>query len=378
MRILQIGKFWPPPFGGIEAHVKQLAEVLQFDHDVTVGAPAHGWVTREFTVGKIHVAESATLAKIGAITVNPFWGSQLRALHQRKPFDLIHMHLPNPIGQIAVDMARAGLDKVPLVLTWHSDIVKQQKLLKVYWPYLRRLTDRARSIIVPTQLHFESSTQLKALNTKNKIRVAPMGIAEPPVLSSATQEHIDRLREVYRGKHLIISTGRHVYYKGFEYLVRAAKDVDPSAVVVLIGSGPLTGELQALATEQGVADRIKFAGSISQDELEAYMATASLFVLPSVERSEAFGLASAEAMIRGVPVVCCELGNGVNYLNQPGKTGFTVPPRDPGALAVAINTVLRDPDLRRQMGAQAAAWVRQEFSLERMKTDIEAVYRDAL
>ena len=185
----------------------------------------------------------------------------------------------------------------------------------------------------------------------------------------------DKLRACYPGRKIIFAVGRHVYYKGFEYLIRAMMAVRQDTLLILGGTGPLSGDLKTLAATEGVENRIVFAGRIPDEELPAYYHAADVFCLPSVEPSEAFGLVQVEAMACGKPVVCCELGNGVSYVNQHEVTGFVVPPRDPVALAEALNRLLDSGELRQKMGEAGRARAENEFTLERMWQDTLAIYQ---
>jgi rhamnosyl/mannosyltransferase len=140
----------------------------------------------------------------------------------------------------------------------------------------------------------------------------------------------------------------------------------------------LQKELERTAAELGISEKVIFAGRIPDHELPLYYAACDVFCMPSVERSEAFGIVQLEAMAAGRPVVCCELGNGVNYVNRHGETGLAVPPRDPKALARAINTLLADEPLRARMGAAGRARVTGEFSLENMVQGHLRLYRALL
>jgi rhamnosyl/mannosyltransferase len=173
---------------------------------------------------------------------------------------------------------------------------------------------------------------------------------------------------------LIFAVGRHVYYKGFEYLLRALGQL-PSVRLVLGGQGPLTGALKDLAQSLGVAERVTFTGRLSDDELAAWYHACDVFCLPSVEPSEAFGLVQLEAMACGKPVVNTQLGNGANVVNLDGVTGLTARPRDTASLAACLARLCADPDLRRALGAAGRQRARTQFSAARMGEQTLALYR---
>ena len=151
--------------------------------------------------------------------------------------------------------------------------------------------------------------------------------------------------------------------------------VRDDAVLVLGGTGPLSGPLQELAATLGLGERVIFIGRIAEEALPAYYHAADVFCLPSVEPSEAFGLVQVEAMACRKPVISCELNNGVTYVNRHGETGLVAPPRDSGALAAALNRLLEDEALRRETGEAGYVRAKSEFTLERMWEGMLNVYR---
>jgi rhamnosyl/mannosyltransferase len=260
------------------------------------------------------------------------------------------------------------------VISWHSDVVRQKFLLKPYWPILRRFVARASAVIAATPAHFESMAQLGALTRPEQRSVVPYGFDLAPLQRPHPLAAELRRRH---GARIVFALGRHVYYKGFEYLVRAMAAV-PDAVLLLGGQGPLTGELKRIALQSGTSARVVFAGAIPEADLGAYYQACDVFCLPSVEPSEAFGIVQVEAMGCGKPVMCAQLGNGVNWVNPDGVTGLTVPPRDERALALALRKLLDDAALRERFGAAAALRAEQQFSLAALREGTIAVYRRVL
>jgi rhamnosyl/mannosyltransferase len=174
----------------------------------------------------------------------------------------------------------------------------------------------------------------------------------------------------------MVSVGRLVYYKGFEHLIRAMRQVN--GTLLIVGEGPLDEPLRELARELGVADRVHFMGKTSHDQLVACYHAAKVFVMASVVRSEAFGIAQVEAMAAGLPVVNTQLDSGVPFVSVHEQTGLTVPPGNPGALAEAVNRLLDNPDLRASLGAAAVLRAHQEFSLDAMVSRTMSLYEQVM
>jgi rhamnosyl/mannosyltransferase len=264
------------------------------------------------------------------------------------------------------------------VLTYHSDIVRQKVLVGAYAPLLRRVLDRVDLIIASSPDMVEHSEYLAPV--ASKCRVVPFGIHVERF--AATPERTARAAGLRaqatpsRGaRPVVLFVGRLVYYKGADVLVRAMADVD--ADLVMIGSGPLRSSLDGLVTSLGIADRVRFTDAIGHEGLAAWYHAADVLCLPSVARSEAFGLVQLEAHAAGTPVVSTRLTTGVPFVNQHGVTGLTVPPGNVSALAGALRTLTTDEALRARLGAQAAERVARDFTTARMVADTRAVYHEA-
>ena len=373
MKVLQVGKVLPPPYAGIEAHVEQLIEALAPEVQCELLVSETGWKHRQGNPRPFPVYAARSLARVAATHLSPGMPLLMRQWAVRNPGEIVHIHVPNPMADVSSKLLPKN---TPLVLTWHSDIVRQKRLLKLYWPILRSLMERADRIIAFTPKHIESSVQLDAVPS-SKISLVPVAINPERVrITPEIEAAIGRWREKLGDRPMIATVGRHVYYKGYEYLIDAVAKLPADVQLVMVGSGPLTPAFKQQAIEQDIADRVHLCGSLPDADMVALMHTCDIFCLPSIEPSEAFGLATAEAMLCGRPCVVCELGNGVNYLNRPGVTGLTVPPRNVEALADALGTLLRDDALRLQMGRAAFEWVSSEFSLERMKSGTLTVYNE--
>jgi glycosyltransferase involved in cell wall biosynthesis len=230
-----------------------------------------------------------------------------------------------------------------------------------------------------TPKHYESSEQLHQIDVSAKVVQVPIGIdferfaatrADP-----ATRNAIDAFA---CGRPTALTVGRHVYYKGYEFLLSAMARLRSEAVLLMIGTGALTPQLMKQSQELGLQDRVLFLGEVSDVQLATAMNRCDFFCLPSIAPSEAFGIASAEAMSCGKPTIVCQLHNGVNYLNRDGVTSVTVPPRDVAALADAIDTLTHDEALRARLGAAATRWVHDEFGLAATKQQMIALYRSLL
>ncbi len=356
MRILILGKYYPPYCGGIETLTRNWAEgFAQRGAEVDCVVSNDRPVTTHEMMAGVHVERRACFGTKFSTPLSPGY---LAAARRRA--DVIQLHFPNPLADLAMLFGRRS---VPLVVTYHSDIVRQQSLMGPYRPLLHWLLRRADRIVVATPPQLEHSTVLPRF--RERCEIIPFGLDLERFATQAPRSAaVDAARAEARGRPILLNIGRLVAYKGQRYLVEALPQLD--AVVWLVGAGPLREDLKARAAAAGVADRIRFWGEVEDALLPALLQACDVFVLPSITPNEAFGLVQVEAMACGKPVVSCQLPSGVPYVNQNGTTGFVVPPGDPVALAEAIKKLCVDPVLRATMGAAGRTRARAEFSLSTM------------
>jgi glycosyltransferase involved in cell wall biosynthesis len=373
MRILQLGRFWKL-IGGVQMHAQALCQTLAAQGVEVVDLVAAPTLqSTDQTVDGYRMVEAACLGVYFSTAISPAMVLQARRLHQEKPFDLIHLHFPDPMSHL-VSMCMPA--NVPRVITWHSDIVKQKNLLKLYRPFQRREIMRAQALIAPTAAHYSSSTQIPADYPAERRHIIPFGMNYNGLqLTPRIAERAAQIRSQAQGKLLVFTLGRHVSYKGFHVLIEAMQHTN--AYLILGGDGPLTPELRQQVHTLGLTDKVQFTGRISDEDLPAYYHACDVFCLPSVTTAEAFGLVQLEAMACGKPVICTQLHNGVNAVNPHGVTGLTVPTHDAPALAHAMDA-LNDASLRQQLGQQAQAHALGNYSLQAMGEQHIQLYQDLL
>jgi len=366
MKILHVYKDYFPVLGGIENHVKVLAEGQAVaGHRVTVLATSPTRATSVETLNGVRVIRAARLATVAS---TPLSLSLLWQLRRQRP-DLTHLHFPYPVGEVAQHLLGCSRHTV---MTYHSDVVRQRAILRLYRPLMWRVLGSMEAIIVSSPNYLASSSTLQRF--ADRCRVVPFGIHRERFLS-ADPVAAQRLRERYGPGPLLLFVGVLRYYKGLQYLLEAMADIP--ARLLVVGEGPLGDSLRARARELNLEDRTHFVGRVPDQDLPAYYRAADLFVLPASQRSEAFGFVQIEAMSSGTPVVCTELGTGTSYVNRHQESGLVVPPRDPGALADAINRLLADEPLRRHL-ARGALARSEAFSAERMLADVQRVYDEVM
>ncbi|GMW03658.1 MAG: glycosyl transferase [Candidatus Hydrogenedentota bacterium] len=316
--------------------------------------------TREEMRNGTRVTEVGEWGRFQSAPASPLFPWHMR----RTGADVMVVHCPNPTAEIGFLIARP---RSKLVVRYQSDVVRQAAAFRMYGPIQMKMLRKADMILVHSQAYLDTSPVLGAV--RDRCQVLPLGIL-PEEFQEPDPDLVASLPTRYGGPFVLFS-GRHRYYKGLEYLVRAAKEIRAS--VVLAGNGPERAACEDLARTLGVP--VFFPGSLTHDELKAHLHACAVFVFPSVERSEAYGISMLEAHACGKPVVATKLGTGVEFVNLDGVTGINVPPRDPGALAAAVNQLLANDVLRETYGAAARDRVCAEFHAERIARQEFELYR---
>ena len=379
MRILQLGKFYPIR-GGVEKVMWDLTEGLAAKGIacdmlccMTPGStPDEKDAPRHTLEGKNHCLRFSeksrvvcvpAFARLAATMLSPAMVRWLRK--HRDEYDILHIHHPDPMAALAL---RLSGFKGKVVLHWHSDIVSQQMLLKLYRPLQSWLIRRADVIIGTSPVYLEASPWLK--DVQDKCRVVPIGIH--PIVADPVRT--EALRRRFEGKTLLLAIGRLVPYKGFSYLVDAMQHLPENFHLALCGEGPLRPELEAQIARNGLGGRISLEGYLSAEAIPSWFEAADVFVMSSVMKSEAFGIVQIEAMSCGTPVVATRIaGSGVAWVNQDGVSGRNVSSRTPEALAKAILEVAADA---KSYGEGARRLFEERYSYERMIESVLDIYRN--
>lgn len=351
MKILELGKFYPPYRGGIETLLQLWCEGFAKRGarvECVVANDRTGGENAELNGVKVH-----RLASYGRIASTSLCPAYLSATRDHAA-DLWHMHAPNPLADLA---CLRGSADTPMVVSYHSDVIRQRTLMSFYRPLLMRMLRRANAVVVATPLHIEHSPWLTQF--RSKCEVIPFGIDLAQFRPSPRMRSEVASHWVRHGRPILLTMGRLVEYKGIRHLIDAMARLD--AHLWVVGTGPLLETLRAQAGALGVAGRVEFLGNQSDEQRAVLLNACDVFVLPSITPNEAFGLVQVEAMACGKPVVSCDLKSGVPWVNQNEVTGLVVPPADSEALAIALKRLLQDALLRSRLGEAGRARASREF-----------------
>ncbi|MFP5362088.1 MAG: glycosyltransferase [Thermoleophilia bacterium] len=356
MRIAHVYKdSYPPVHGGIEQHIDLLAALqAEAGHDVEVIVAGGRGKTEVIDRAGFVVRRLPELARAASSPITFSYGHALRSTHA----DIAHFHHPNPVAELFSPLLRDG---IRVAVSYHADITRQRLLGAAYRPVLRRFLSRADVLITGSERLRETSPALAA--HRARCHVVPYGIAVP---SS---------RAVPRAADGVLFVGRMREYKGLPVLLDAIARV-PRLRLRLVGNGPERDRLVRLARALQITDRVEFLGEIDAAALDAELRCARALVLPSIRRSEAFGIVLVEALHRGTPLITTELGTATSWVNQDGVTGLVVPPGDPDRLGKALQRLITDDALWRMLSAGAARRA-ELFTAERMLEATMTAYMSA-
>lgn len=355
MNILQISTYYLPHYGGIEQVACDLSRIL-----VKQGHRTKVICFNDNPQTVVDSYEGQEVIRIGyrrklasqAISLRYFF--ELRKVIKDFRPDVIHIHLPNPLVAIFLLLTRPGCR---ITLHWHSDIIRQKLLRRLYAPFESALLRKAVKIAVTTQIYAENSERLK--HYLDKVSVIPCIIADVflDTMTDKDRHEVARIKERYDGKKIIFSIGVHREYKGLRYLIDAAGYLTDDYGVVIAGGGPLSAALKKQADGLRLRN-VHFIGRISDEEKRVYLWASDVYAFPSITKNEAFGIALAEALYCGLPAVTFTIeGSGVNYVNQDGVTGMEVHEFDAEKYAYALMSVSKE-----KYGQNAREWVKENFT----------------
>jgi rhamnosyl/mannosyltransferase len=391
LKILQVGKYFSPFSGGLENYMRDAMVALArrgIDSVALVHRHSLSLRTQEevFTASgyEFPLTRTALWARFLFTPISPGFPWHLsRIIKATKP-DILHLHMPNASVFWALLLPSAR--RIPWVVHWHADVVtsaqgRWMKLFyKLYQPFEHAVLKRARSIVATSEPYQESSQPLK--KWLSKCHVVPLGVdteryrattdtknaKDDGVLSAQSQTPTLQ----------ILAVGRLTYYKGFRYLIEAAAQV-PGIHINLVGRGELTEQLKTQVASLGLQEKVSFLSTLSDEELAHQMKTCDCLCLPSIERTEAFGMVLLEAMYFGKATIIGDVkGSGMGWVVDDGVTGIKVKPADADALAEAIRRLATDRSELASMGKKGKEKFNRQFEINHAVEGLVKVYQHTL
>ncbi len=371
MRIVQVSPFYAPHAGGVESHVRAISgELVRRGHEVTVVTSRYDPDLPESeTIDGVRVVRARTRAVLFQTPIDTGVGAVLRTLDA----DVAHLHYPPPLTSFFATRALART-RTPACLTYHCDLYLGGPGGRVATALYERVLlpqtlDRVGRIVVHTRSYGLTSRPLRGRDLTVIPSAVDLDRFRPDIDGSAV-----RARLGLEGSRVLVFTGRLVPHKGVDVIVRSLPQLPADVRLLVVGRGPRLPELHALARRLGVDDRIRFCPDVSDAELPQYLRAADLFVFPSQNRLEGFGLVVAEALAAGLPVVIADMP-GVREVIEPGVEGLLVEPMIQRDLVAQVTTLLDDPELRRTMGIAGRKRAETRYGLPTVVDELTRVYR---
>lgn len=371
MRIVHWAKYYPPEWGGTEGVTYDLAVgASESGHDVDVVAFTRHADACQDDRG-VRVLRARVSAYIDTQPLSVRWMRE--ALRAAREADVLHIHAPNLIAAMILPFVPR---RVATAIHWHTDLVNKGLLGRLARPLELIMAWRADRLLASSQLYADASDVMRRF--RKKTVAIPLGI-EDPVTAPCAPAPPPAIASFSAGRPMVLAVGRAVPYKGFEYLIRAAAQMRVDGAVVIVGTGPLEAEYRQLIAELGVSNRVMLAGRLSSEDLKSLFHAADVYVMSSAMRSEAFGIVLLEAMAHSLPIVATAIkSSGVPWVAGDGETGPIVPPRDPGAMARAIDELLTDPQKRADFALRSRARYERHFTRQKMLDAVLALYREII
>lgn len=366
-KILQLGKFYPIR-GGVEKVMYDLTTGLSekgVNCDMLCSSIEGKGMEKKISSSSRLIC-SHTLFKLSGTMISPGMVTKLRKIC--KNYDIIHIHHPDPMAALALWFSGYS---GKIVLHWHSDILRQKKILTFYLPLQRWLINRADVIVGTSPVYIQGSPFLK--NVLHKTVYLPIGVEQMIPDKEITQKILER----YHNRKIVFTLGRLIYYKGYSHLIDAAKYLEDNYVILIGGSGPLKQELENQISHLRLEEKVKLLGRISDKELPSYYDACSVFCLSSIQKTEAFAIVQIEAMSLGKPVVATKIEHsGVPWVNSHGVSGINVNTHSPKELADAIMEITRDNDIHTSYSQRAKIRYQTLFTKATMIENCMKIYNN--
>lgn len=361
-RVLHISKYYAPFVGGTEQVARDAVIALAGCVEQKVLCFNHEPSEKRDIVDGVEIIRCHCEFKCFSQSISLCFGKVLRSVIAEFNPDIIIFHYPNPYA--AYFLLKEMPKHVKLYVYWHLDITRQKFLGKFFHLQNLTLLRRAEKVIATSPNYVEGSKYLNRV--KRKCFVIPNCIDENRLsVSDESLKLAKKIKSENNGKILCLAVGRHVPYKGFEYLIKACKKLDDRFVVHITGEGELTKDLKKLAADD---PKVSFVGKVDDVKLKAYYLASDIFCFSSISKNEAFGVALAEAMYFGLPSVTFTIeGSGVNYVSEKNVTGIEVENGNVQEYANAMNELANDEKLRKRLGLAAKARVDKMFLIERFR-----------
>ncbi len=392
MRVLHIGKYFPPFAGGMENFLADLLEESA-NQGIECAALVHdhsgGELPEQETLNNCTITRVRSYGQLLFAPISPNFPSQInQQLELFKP-DLIDIHLPNTSAFFLIFNAAAR--QIPWVIHWHSDVIfpDGKLILKIaYWfyrPFEYYLLKKTKAVIATSPNYLKTSKTLKPHLKKSSVIPLTLNESRMPKMSQSLHEKARKLWNTgdLADKPLrVLCIGRLSHYKGHDLLIEAVSKIAPetaSISALIVGDGELKDQLQQQVETSRLTARVKLLGHQSELILHALLANCDVLCLPSILRTEAFGLVLLEAMFHGKPSIVSNIaGSGMTWVIRNGENGWSVPAGDSSALAKKLTELYQSPEQLSIAGKIAREQFDQSFSAKHCVEQTIDVYEKCI
>ena len=370
MKILHISKYFPPIYGGIENQAKYICDYLSKKKQ-SVQVLAFGKKTG-IRLNKYKIYEFKPFINLMSQPISLRFIFSAKKIIQNN--DIIHFHYPNVIGLITCFLF--ATNKI-LYVHWHSDIVKQRYLNFLFLLVEKKILNNAKRIIFTSKIY---ANQFKYYNLyKHKIVTINCGthdLSKDFNRNKVIKKNYLKLQNKYKKFNIIYSIGRLVKYKGFKYLIEASKDLDQNTRVIIAGDGQEFKSLSKIILENNLEQKVFLLKKISHHDHLSYLKLCKVFCLPSIDRSEAFGIVLIEAMTFSKPIISTKIkGSGINWVNVDQITGFKVPIKDPKKLSFNLTKIIKDKNNYKKILINSKKRYQKFFTSNLMNKNFYKLYK---
>ncbi len=380
-KILHIGKYYPPFMGGIETFMAALLPQLS-KMDFSICALVHHHLKAEklekVDIEGVQVIRAPCYGRLFFAPISPTFPYYLKKTLKNDPPDLIHIHMPNTSAFWLLFNKQAK--KIPWIIHWHSDVITSQRfqvlsiLYLLYKPFEQALLKRSSQVICTSPIYMKSSPALK--DWQHKCCVIPLGIN--PIKNEGNIQASESTVHWFSGKKRVLAIGRLTYYKGFCYLIEAMQHL-PDCQLIIVGQGELFSKLQQQIQSLQLQENIQLVGHLDNHDLDVLKQSCDLFCLPSIERTEAFGMVLLEMMLQEKPIVVSQVeGSGMNWVVKDKHSALLVKNKNANDLASKIKKILSEADLAQQLTKNAKQRLLKKFTISSIAEKTQKLYHQVL
>jgi glycosyltransferase involved in cell wall biosynthesis len=356
MNILQLAKYYPPVYGGIELVEKMMTKVHRESGDnVFISAFSKESKTENGEFGEIIFRINERFNILSAPFSFSFYKSFRNLIIENK-INRIYVHLPNPFMHEVVFRNTTFLKnhQVEVIAVYHSDIVNKSFLGSLYNFYFSLSSSVYNRFLVSSHELWNSSHILKKISLGRQL-----------VIPFCVEEGLS-FKNDFKFKKKIISIGRLVPYKGFEFLINTLNDTDYELHIV--GDGPLRESLQKIAKEN-----IFFHYKLNHHEKNELLIKSDILLIGSINRAEAYGMSIVESFSKAIPVIAPKLNTGVNYLVQDQITGLLYDVKNSKELLEKIKLLEKDDGLYKNISDNCLEFYKKNLTYEKFKESLQNI-----